>query len=108
MSNSRNIALIATYGIYQQGVNIPNLKYIVLASPFKSKIRVLQSIGRSLRVHADKEDGAYIFDIHDHTKFFDKHGDMRYRFYDSEKFNIDEYLFEEGYDYDFKNLSLFR
>jgi len=107
MSNSRSIALIATYGIFQQGINIPNLKYIILASPFKSKIRVLQSVGRALRIHADKEDGAYIFDIHDHTKFFDKHGDVRYRFYDMEKFNIDEHLFEEAYSYDIKNLALF-
>ncbi len=104
MSNSRNIALIATYGIFQQGINIPNLKYIVLASPFKSKIRVLQSVGRALRVHADKESGAYIFDIHDHTKFLDKHGTVRYRFYDSEKFNIDEYMFEETYSYNIKEI----
>lgn len=100
MQNSRNISLIATYGIFQQGINIPNLKYIVLASPFKSKIRVLQSIGRSLRVHADKSDGAFVFDIHDQVKFLGQHGDVRYRFYDSEKFNIDEYLLEEGHEYD--------
>jgi len=108
MANSRSISLIATYGIFQQGINIPNLKYIVLASPFKSKIRVLQSVGRALRVHADKEDGAYIFDLHDHVKFFDKHGDVRYRFYDAEKFNIDEYLFEERYEYNITDLSLFK
>lgn len=92
----KNIALIATYGIFQQGINIPSLKYIILASPFKAKIRVLQSVGRALRKHADKEEGAIIFDIHDHTKFFGNHGNMRLRFYDSENFDIKEYLFEEG------------
>jgi superfamily II DNA or RNA helicase len=96
MADRKDVALIATYGIFQQGINIPNLKYIILASPFKSKIRVLQSIGRALRSHADKENGAYIFDLHDHTTFFEKHGDIRYRYYDSEKFHISEYLFEEG------------
>jgi len=96
MKHRKDVALIATYGIFQQGINIPNLKYIILASPFKSKIRVLQSIGRALRTHADKENGAYIFDLHDHTTFFEKHGDVRYRYYDSEKFHISEYLFEEG------------
>ena len=98
--NNNNIALCATYGIFQQGINIPNQKYIVLASPFKSKIRVLQSVGRSLRKHADKEDGAIIFDIHDHTKHFDKHGDIRVRHYDSERFAINEYLFQEGLGHD--------
>ena len=59
--SKNNIALIATYGIFQQGINIPNLKYIILASAFKAKIRVLQSIGRALRKHANKEKGAQIW-----------------------------------------------
>lgn len=91
-----NIVLIATYGIFKQGINIPNLKYLVLGSPFKSKITVLQSIGRALRKHAEKEDGAYIFDIHDHTKYLEKHGLIRLRYYDSEKFNVKEFVFEQG------------
>lgn len=104
MGESKNILMIATYGIFQQGLNIPNLKYIVLVAPFKSKIRILQSIGRSLRKHEDKEDGAYIFDIHDHTNFFDKHGKIRYRYYDSEKFEINEYVYFEGDDINLEEL----
>jgi len=106
MKNRKDVALIATYGIFQQGINIPNLKYIILASPFKSKIRVLQSIGRALRKHADKENGAYIFDLHDHTTFFEKHGDVRYRYYDAEKFHIEEHLFEEGSDIDLSEIEV--
>jgi superfamily II DNA or RNA helicase len=92
----KDIGLIATYGIFQQGINIPNLKYIILASPFKAKIRVLQSIGRALRKHADKEDGAFIFDIHDHTKFFAKYGIIRERYYHSEKFEVKDFVVHEG------------
>ena len=92
----KDIILIATYGIFQMGVNIPNLKNIILASPFKAKIRVLQSIGRALRKHADKESGAQIFDIHDHIKFFEKYGDIRLRHYDSEGFEIHEHVYHEG------------
>lgn len=92
----KNIALIATYGIFQMGVNIPNLKNIVLASPFKAKIRILQSIGRALRKHADKASGAQIFDIHDHIKFFEKYGDIRLRHYDSEGFEVNEHVYHEG------------
>ena len=92
----KDIALIATYGIFQMGVNIPNLQNIILASPFKAKIRVLQSIGRALRKHADKMSGAQIFDIHDHIKFFEKYGDIRLRHYDSEGFEIHEHVYHEG------------
>ena len=92
----KDVVIIATYGIFQQGINIPSLKYVILASPYKSKVRVLQSVGRALRKHSDKKDGAVIFDIHDHIKYFKEHGNIRLRFYDSEKFDIKEYLFEEG------------
>ena len=91
-----NIILIATYGIFQQGINIPNLKYVILAAPFKAKIRILQSIGRALRVHANKEAGAKIYDIVDKTKFFNKYGKLRLRYYDSEKFEVKEYQFSES------------
>jgi superfamily II DNA or RNA helicase len=89
MIKENNIALIATYGIFQQGINIPNLKYAILASPSKSKIRVLQSVGRTLRLHDSKKDGAIIFDIIDKVKFLGKHGEKRLAYYESEGFNID-------------------
>ena len=87
---SDNIALIATYGIYQQGINIPNLKYAMLASPTKAKIRTLQSIGRTLRLHENKKDGSVIFDIVDDVKFLNKHGEKRIQYYEIEGFNIKE------------------
>jgi superfamily II DNA or RNA helicase len=92
----KGICLIATYGIFQAGINIPSLKYIIMASPFKSKIRVLQSIGRSLRKHASKANGAQIFDLVDETKYFSDHGSKRLRYYNSEKFDVNEILLEEG------------
>jgi len=89
--NENNIALIATYGIMAVGINIPNLKYLILASPTKSKIRTLQSIGRTLRLHKNKIDGATIFDLIDDVKFLKKHGEKRISYYENEGFNI-EYL----------------
>jgi superfamily II DNA or RNA helicase len=40
---------VASVGTFSKGVNIPNLHNIIVASPSKSQIRVLQSIGRGLR-----------------------------------------------------------
>lgn len=86
----KDIVLICTYGIFQQGINIPTLKHMLMAAPFKSKIRVLQSIGRTLRRHANKTDGAQVFDIIDNVKYFDRQGDIRLRYYVSEAFKIHE------------------
>jgi len=93
-----NIILIATYGVYQVGVNIKSLMYIILAAPFKSKIRVIQSIGRGLRKHEDKIDGAVIWDIIDNTKYFEDHGNKRLRHYNDEEFHVTEQLYNEGDD----------
>jgi len=61
MEKNKNIVLIATYGIFSTGINIKSLKNLVIASSSKSKIRILQSIGRSLRKHESKsKTGAYI------------------------------------------------
>ena len=93
MIKESNLALIATYGIFQQGINIPNLKYLILAAPFKSKIRVLQSIGRTLRQHEDKSEGAFVFDIVDNVKYLRRHGAKRILFYEDEGFQVEEIEF---------------
>lgn len=87
----KNIILIATYGIASTGMNIPSLKYVLFASPFKSEIRVLQSIGRALRLHSDKVNGSIIYDIIDNVKYLDIHGKKRIKYYKTERFNVNEY-----------------
>jgi len=99
-----DLIVIATYGIFQLGINIPPLKYLVLAAPFKSKIRVLQSIGRSLRMHSEKVHGAQVFDLADITKYFKDHSLKRLRHYYSEKFNVREYMFKEADVIDLTNM----
>jgi len=89
----KNIVLIATYGIMSVGVNIPSLKYILFASPFKSKIRVLQSIGRSLRLHTRKTK-SIIYDISDDVLFLKDHSMKRMRYYDSEKFEVENITYD--------------
>lgn len=88
MINEKNLALIATYGIFQQGINIPNLKHCILTSPSKSKIRVLQSVGRTLREFNNER--AFIYDIIDECKYLSKHGEKRLEYYKNEGFEIEE------------------
>lgn len=56
--------IFATYAIAREGLDIPNLAHIVMASPVKNEITVQQSVGRVLRAFADKECG-YVYDFID-------------------------------------------
>jgi len=51
---SKNAIIVASYGTFSTGINIRNLNNVVFASPSKSRIRNLQSIGRSLRTSDTK------------------------------------------------------
>ena len=59
-----NAIIIASYGTFSTGINIRNLHNIIFASPSKSRIRNLQSIGRVLRKGENKNQ-AVLYDIAD-------------------------------------------
>ena len=98
----KDAIIVASYGTFSTGVNIRNLHNIVFASPSKSRIRNLQSIGRGLRIGDNKQE-ATLFDIADdfrigkHTNYTLKHFVERVKIYDDEKFS---YKF---YNIDLKN-----
>tara|TARA_R110000737_G_scaffold353041_1_gene401888 strand:+ start:1105 stop:2562 length:1458 start_codon:yes stop_codon:yes gene_type:complete len=89
-TNDDNI-ILASYGTFSTGVNIKRLDNIIFASPSKSKIRNLQSIGRVLRKH-DGNSKATLYDIVDdlqwkQTKnFATKHFMERVKIYNDEGF----------------------
>lgn len=56
--------IVASYGTFSTGINIKNLHNIIFASPSKSRIRNLQSIGRGLR-KGNNKDACKLFDIGD-------------------------------------------
>lgn len=84
--------IVASYGTFSTGINIPSLENIIFASPTKSKIRNLQSIGRGLRLK-DGKDECKIYDIADdlHWKSWKNHTLNhfleRVKIYSEEKFN---------------------
>jgi len=83
--------IVASYGTFSTGINIRNLHNIIFASPSKSKIRNLQSIGRGLRLGDNKEE-AQLFDISDdlswktHRNYTLEHAVERIKTYNEEKF----------------------
>lgn len=52
---SEGLIIVASYKKYSTGVSIKRLQHVILGSPLKSKITIMQSIGRGLRKHKDKE-----------------------------------------------------
>lgn len=103
MEKDSDVVMIATYGIFSTGINVKAMKNIIISSSSKSKIRILQSIGRSLRLHDNKSDtGAYIWDIQDQTKNLKQHASIRERFYIKEEHNIYDIIMSEKTD---KNLN---
>jgi superfamily II DNA or RNA helicase len=59
-----NAIIVASYGVFSTGISIKNLHNLIFASPSKSKIRNLQSIGRILR-KSDTKNKAILYDIAD-------------------------------------------
>jgi superfamily II DNA or RNA helicase len=49
-----NTITVASFGTFSTGIDIPNLDVVIAASPYKSRVKVLQSIGRGVRKYKDK------------------------------------------------------
>lgn len=86
-----NSITIATYGVASVGINIPRIFNLVLLEPGKSFVRVIQSIGRGVRIARDK-DFVQIWDVTSRCKFSKRHLTERKKYYkDAEyPFTIDK------------------
>jgi superfamily II DNA or RNA helicase len=84
--------LVASYGTCSTGINIKNIHAIIFASPSKSVVRVLQSIGRGLR-KSETKNKVTVYDLGDDLKYKSyrnhtlRHMDERLAIYNKEKFN---------------------
>jgi superfamily II DNA or RNA helicase len=77
--------IIATYGVASVGINIPRIFNLVLIEPGKSFVRVIQSIGRGVRIAEDK-DFVQIWDITSTCKYAKRHLTERKKFYRDAKY----------------------
>ena len=92
--------IVASYGTFSTGINIRNLHNIVFASPSKSRIRNLQSIGRGLRLK-DNESNATLYDVADDLTHNEKENYTLSHF--RERINIYN---EEDFNYEIHNVEL--
>ncbi len=97
---SNDAIIVASYGTFSTGINIRNLHNIIFASPSKSRIRNLQSIGRGLRL-GDNKVNATLYDIADDMQYKSKENFTLKHF--QERINIYN---EEEFDYEIHNINL--
>jgi superfamily II DNA or RNA helicase len=89
-----NAIIVASYGTFSTGINIKNLHNVIFASPSKSRIRNLQSIGRILRKASNKVK-ATLYDISDdcthnsRKNYTLNHFIERIKIYNEENFNYE-------------------
>ena len=92
--NETNAIIVASYGTFSTGINIRSLCNVVFASPSKSRIRTLQSIGRVLRKGTNKIK-AILYDVADDCTYKSKrnytlnHFIERIKIYNEENFNYE-------------------
>ena len=90
----KDAIILASYGTFSTGINIRNLHNVIFASPSKSRVRNLQSIGRVLR-KGDNKAQATLYDIADDCSkgstynYTYKHLVERMKIYDEEKFDYE-------------------
>jgi superfamily II DNA or RNA helicase len=96
VEGQKNAIIVASLGTFSTGINIRNLHNIIFASPSKSQIRVLQSIGRGLR-KSDDGSIAKLYDFADdlHWKgrknYTLEHSAERIKMYAKQEFNYKIY-----------------
>ena len=96
VEKSNDNVILASYGTFSTGVNIKKIDNIIFASPSKSRIRNLQSIGRGLRKGKDKN-SMRLFDIADDiggSNYTLNHCKERINIYNEEGFNYEIKQFE--------------
>jgi len=96
VEKQKSAIIVASLGTFSTGINIKNLHNIIFASPSKSQIRVLQSIGRGLR-KSDDDRETVLYDIIDNISWKSRknfaliHSEERLKIYKNEKFDFKTY-----------------
>lgn len=94
----KNVVILATDKLFSRGINIRNLYNLIFASPSKSRVQTIQSIGRTLRM-GDDSDKVYVYDICDLMKWKSRnnhmlnHFEFRATYYNNERFPYKMYSF---------------
>ena len=96
----KDAIIVASYGTFSTGINIRAINNIVFASPSKSRVRVLQSIGRGLR-QSENKTKVKLFDVSDNISYKSRQN-FTYRHF-LQRLNIYK---EEQFKYEINRINL--
>lgn len=93
VETQKKSTIVASLGVFSTGVNIRNIHNLIFASPSKSQIKVLQSIGRGLRKSDNGQDTTLLDIVDDlswgaRKNYCLKHGEERMKIYQEEQFDF--------------------
>lgn len=88
METNHDVICIAVSKIFSTGINIKNIHNIIFATPGKAKVKLIQSIGRGLRLHKLKSI-LKVFDFTDDLHYSNRHLELRVKLYAAEKLKYD-------------------
>lgn len=96
LSETNDAILVAGYQVYSTGMNVPSIQHVFSTMPGKSRIRILQTIGRALRLHNEKEkatawDFADKIEYKGETTAAFKHFEKRLELYMKQQFTVKQY-----------------
>lgn len=87
MEDQTGIVCIAISKCFATGLSINNLHWLIFPAIGKSTVKIMQSLGRSMRLHESK-DLAKVYDLTDNTRYSSDHGILRQQLYTKEKINF--------------------
>lgn len=99
LEKDNDAIILGSYGTFSEGIDIPRLHNVIFASPYKSRIKVMQSIGRGLRTAKDKS-LCTLYDIADdlsnqrRSNHTFEHYKTRLHYYAEEGFDFKQYIIE--------------
>lgn len=96
MERKTGLIIIATYQTLSTGFNVKNLHQIVFFSSYKAKIKVIQSIGRGLRVHESK-DLLIVYDVVDDLTYKTRNGTVYHNYQVDHFFERRKYYLRQGF-----------
>jgi superfamily II DNA or RNA helicase len=88
VNENKGCVIVATPGVFSTGVSIKRLHAIIFVAAGKSKYRTIQSIGRGIRLHKEKNKLS-LYDISDDLKYGSDHLQERIKMYTKAEFDIE-------------------
>lgn len=85
--NGKHKYLLASYSLVAEGLDVPMLENLIMASPVKDSRLVIQSVGRCQRPYKDKK-VANVYDIVDDVSLLNKFLRERKKVYKNEGWNM--------------------